>query len=74
MNASPITLLHKDSMVIASTVKILGIEQVNADPNPTGDLISWVMHLEKVILMIGTIKQGIVATTIKSMDMFLKIA
>ena len=60
-------------MGIATTVKSLGIKQLNADPSPIRHLTSQAMHQEKVILMIGTIIQGIVATTIKYMDMFLKI-
>ena len=66
-------LLHKDSMDIVLIAKSLDIEQVNADPNKTRHLTSLVTHQEMVILMIGTITQGIVATTIKNMDMFLKI-
>ena len=61
-------------MGIATTVRSFGIEQVNADPSPTGHQTSQAMHQEKVTLMIGTTIQGIVVTIVKNMDMFLKIA
>ena len=57
-------------MDIAITIRSLGIEQVNVDPSPKGHLISQAMLQEKVTLMIGIAIQGIVVTTIKSMDTF----
>ena len=66
-------LQHKDLMNIALTIKILDIEQVNADPSQIEHLISQETHLEKVILMIGITTQGIVVTIVKNVDMFLKI-
>ena len=67
-------LLHRNSMVIILIVKSLDIEKVNANLSQIGLLISQKTHLEMVILMIETITQGIVATTVKNMNMFLKIA
>ena len=54
------------------TIKSLDIEQVNANPSQAGNLTS--QETCQVILMIRTITQGILATTVKSMYMFLKIA
>ena len=64
----------KIQCVFASTDKILGIKKVYVDPSPTRYLISWAMHLDKVILMIGNTIQGIVITSVKNMDMFQRIA
>ena len=61
-------------MDIVLTIKILDIEQVNSNLSQVGHLTSWATHHEMVILMIGTVTQGIVATTIKNIDMFLKIS
>ena len=60
-------------MDIFLTIKSLGIKQVNANPNQTRHLTSWATHQEMEILMIGIKTQGIIATTVKNMDMFLKI-
>ena len=72
MNATSRLLQQKDSIDIALTIKNLYIEQVNAEPSQRGHLINQDTHLEMVILMIGTITQSIVATTVKNMNMFLK--
>ena len=74
MNATSRLLKHKDLMDIFITIKSLDIEQVNVDPSQTRHLTSRATHQEMVTLMIGIITQGIVAITIKNMDMFLKIA
>ena len=74
MNANPRYLLHKSLMGIATTIRSLGIEKVNVDPSPIGHLTSQVMHLDKVILMIGTTTHVIVVTTIRNMHMFLRFA
>ena len=59
-------------MDIVLTMKILDIEQVNSNPSQKRHLTSQETHQEMVILMIGIITQGIVVTTIKNIDMFLK--
>ena len=74
MNADPRYLLHKISMGISITIISLDIEQVNADPSPTRHPTSQEMHLDEVILMIGTTTQGILVITIRNMDMFLRIS
>ena len=67
-------LVHKDSMAIALTIKILVIKNMNADPRQSGHQISKAIHLNKVTFTIGITTQGIVVITIKNMEIFLRIA
>ena len=76
MNKDLRSLAHKSSMGIATIVKILGIEKMNAHPSPNGHLTNLKcleMHLRKVTLMIRITIPSIAIIIIKNMDMFLKI-
>ena len=74
MNEDPRSLQHKISMGIAITIRILGIERVNPDPNLTRHLTRKIMHPRKVILMIWIEVQCIGVIIVKKMETFMRIA
>ena len=74
MNAELESCMHQNLKDIATTIKSMDIEKMNIDPRLTRHLTSKTRHLRKVTLKSRITIQGIVVTSVKNMDTFLRIA
>ena len=68
MNAKPRPCMHQDLKVTATIVKNMGMDPLNADPNPCGHQISQQRKEAMDTFIIGITTQDKVVIIVKNMD------